>query len=145
VAEPTLFLSRNFHGEKPWRNEPDYIDCYDPLRALRTDTHLYLRRFLVHTKPAEPLPDLVPYATPDWTAWEKSWPLSTSPRHEEELYDLRRDPLELHNLAADAGHAGILSAFRDQLALAMTSTRDFLPGPKPTAPEPPGWGPAWRL
>jgi N-sulfoglucosamine sulfohydrolase len=138
-----LFLSRNFHGEKPWRYETDYLDLFDPLRALRTATHLYVRRFDPAAKPAEPLPGVIPTGEQSWAHWELSWALSAAPRPSEEVYDLRTDPLELTNVADEPAHAAALDELRTGLAAAMRETHDFLPGPPPARPHPPGWGSRW--
>lgn len=138
-----LFLSRNFHGEKPWRTEADYVDLFDPLRAVRTATHLYVRCLDPAAKPAEPQPGVRPTNEQNWENWELSWTLSAVPRPVEELYDLRTDPLELTNVATDPAHATTLNELRGYLATAMRETHDFLPGPPPVRPHPPGWGSRW--
>ena len=141
--EEALFLERNFHGEKPWRTEPDYIDCYDPIRAVRTATHLYLRNFRPDAKPPEPLPGAAAATVQDWANWETSWELPMRSRPEEELYLLTEDTLELHNVAADPAQADTLATLRSRLDGWMNATGDFLPDPPPVRPEEPGWGPAW--
>jgi arylsulfatase A-like enzyme len=48
----------------------------------------------------------------------------------DELYDLRRDPAELHNLAADVQHAKTLASLREVLASELKRTgaaREVLP------------------
>ncbi|MCC5842547.1 MAG: sulfatase-like hydrolase/transferase [Opitutales bacterium] len=141
--DDALFLERNFHGEKPWRTEDDYIDCFDPIRAVRTATHLYIRNFRPEAKPPEPLPGVALVTDQSWENWETSWALPAPPRTRpaEELYLLAEDPLELHNLAADPAHAATLAAHRSRLDAWMTATGDFLPEPPPVRPEEPGWGP----
>jgi arylsulfatase A-like enzyme len=44
----------------------------------------------------------------------------------DELYDLQSDPAELHNLAADPAHAGLLAEMRDRLAARMSAAGDPL-------------------
>lgn len=141
--DEALLLTRNFHGEKPWRTETDYLDCHDPTRALRTASHLYLRRFAPTAKPPEPLPGVLPSGPQTWDNWGTSWALPTTPRPAEELYDLTTDPLELHNVAATPAYASVLATLRARLANAMLETHDHLPFPPPPRPEPPGWGPTW--
>lgn len=141
--DPEIFLERNFHGETPWRTEPDYVDVYDPLRAVRTDTHLYIRNFTPAAKPSEPRPDAVSLANSGWESWHASWELPADSRPDEELYDLKADPLELNNLAGDPAHLETLNSLRAMLAQWMKETGDFVPGPPPQRPEPTGWGSHW--
>ena len=143
--EDAVFLSRNFHGEKPWRAEPDYIDCYDPIRAVRTGTHLYIRNFRPEAKPPEPLSGVAWLPDQDPKQWATSWTLPTQSRPEEELYLLAEDPLELHNVAADPAQAATLATLRSRLDAWMSATGDFLPDPPPDRAEEPGWGPAWPV
>lgn len=138
-----LFLSRNFHGEKPWRTEDDYIDCFDPLRAVRTSTHLYIRNYAPFCKPAEPMPDAEATERQEWQRWDTSWQLPEDPRPAEELFDLINDPMELNNIAADPVNAAILGELRAKLNNWQVTTGDFLPGLPPSRTEAPGWGPNW--
>jgi len=141
-GEP-LLLTRNFHGEKPWRTEAGYVDLFDPLRAVRTRDHLYIRRFRPEAKPDEPSTDLTPATIQAWEQWERSWVLPATARPADELYDLATDPCELRNVAADPARAETLAALRAQLARLMYETGDFLPGPPPFRPHPIGWGSRW--
>lgn len=56
------------------------------------------------------------------------------PRPEFELYDLRSDPGEFHNLADDPAYGAVLSALKAKLAAWKKSTGDITP-PRPTADE----------
>ncbi len=143
ASDTTLYLERNFHGEKPWRTETDYVDLCDPVRAVRTATHLYVRHFHPGARPAEPLPGGDVITGLPWNRWAESWKIPDQPRPEEELFDLKLDPLELNNVAGDKAHAAVLEDLRSKLAAWMEQTRDYPPGPPPERPEPPGWGPHW--
>lgn len=139
-----LFLTRNFHGERPTRREPDYVDCHDPLRAIRTRDALYIRTFAPEVKPPDPTPAQVqPLPSLPWSEWHASWAFPSAPRPVEELYDLRVDPLETIDRAAAPEARALLEGLRDRLAREMAATGDHLPGPPPPRPEPPGWGPNW--
>lgn len=140
-----IFLERNFHGEKPWRTEADYIDCYDPVRAVRTERFLYIRNFLPRAKPPEPLPGSGRSELIDWRDWDRSFNFPAYPRPEEELYDLQLDPLELNNVATHPEYQQALQEFRAQTAQWMADTNDFLPFAPPKRPEQPGWGPNWQI
>lgn len=138
-----LYLERNYHGEKPWRTEADYIDCYDPIRAVRTARYLYVRNFRPGAKPAEPTIPANVLPSPHWETWITSWSLPEEPRPEQELYDLARDPLEQCNLAQTPEYAGVLEELDHDLSRWMLDTSDFTLGHPPTRPEGLGWGPRW--
>ncbi len=139
-----IFLERNFHGEKPWRTEPKYVDCYDPTRAVRTRDHLYVRHFRPEAKPPEPLPGGIDAReTDDWSEWEKSWVPPVAKRAEEELYELEGDPNEVRDVAGDAAMEGVRSELRGRLENWMRQTGDFLPNEPPFQPEALGWGSGW--
>lgn len=143
TEEDVIYLERNFHGEKPWRTEEDYIDCLDPIRAVRSDRFLYIRNFDPSAKPAEPVAEVIAINDQHWQNWERSWQLSENLRQPEELYDLQADPLEQHNLATEPSYAPVLMEMRSRLQTWMTATGDYIPGPPPARPEAPGWGPHW--
>jgi arylsulfatase A-like enzyme len=114
-----------------------------PMRAIRTDEYLYIRNFL---------PDRWPVGTPDyenayienaWLAdtdngptktyiWEHReepggasfYDLSFARRPAEELYDLREDPGQLNNLAADPAYAAIKQELSQRLTAALEATGD---------------------
>ena len=109
-----LYLERNYHGEKLRPDDADWVDLYDPIRAIRTPEHLYIRHF-----------------RPD------AWPDITRP--EEEHYDLLQDPHECS--ALDDPHP--LPICRQLLDEDAKALGDFVPGPPPPRPEDPGWGPMW--
>lgn len=135
-----IYLERNFHGERPWRTEDDYVDCYDPVRALRTKDALYVRNFLPEAKPPEPLPrSIESVGTADWSCWEKSWQLPASARPAEELYLLNEDPQELRNVAGEDACA----EWRERLDGWIQKTGDFVPGDPPFESSGRGWGPRW--
>ncbi len=109
-----LYLERNFHGEKLRPDDADWTDLYDPIRAIRTPEHLYIRHYI-----------------PD------AWPGRFRPS--EELYDLVSDPRENHSVCDPAR----LESFRRLQESEARALADFVPGPPPPRLEQPGWGPAW--
>jgi arylsulfatase A-like enzyme len=109
-----LYLERNYHGEKLRPDDKDWTDLYDPIRAIRTPDHLYIRHYI-----------------PD--AWPDRF------RASEELFDLASDPGEEHPLTdPDA-----IQPFRDLQESDARALGDFVPAPPPPRPEKPGWGPKW--
>ncbi len=112
-----------------------------PIRALRTESFHYLRNLR---------PDLLPAGDEDDNASPigafgdvDNSPTKTeilrgrqepamapfyrsafAPRPVEELFDVRTDPFELHNLAADPAHAETLKQLRGELDRWMTDTGD---------------------
>jgi N-sulfoglucosamine sulfohydrolase len=140
---PSIFLERNFHGEMPWRTEKEYVDCYDPIRAVRTTTHLYIRNFIPAAKPVEPTPGVALSGPQNWQRWHESWELPAAPRPAEELYELAGDPLELCNIAGNPGASVELASLRGRLEKWIRESGDFIPGQPPARTEEPGWGKNW--
>jgi arylsulfatase A-like enzyme len=74
-----------------------YHDSFDPIRAIRTKEFSYIENY-AH----RPLLDL-PWDIEESPSGRAVAPLVTAPRPERELYDLRADPTETHNLLAGNG------------------------------------------
>lgn len=145
--QDAIFLERNYHGEKRQPDDPDYVDLYDPVRAVRTKHHLYIRNFHPDVRPAEPLPNDLPSAPTeeDWRTWQAyRRHIVTRNRPPSELYDLTDDPLEWVNRSGQAEMASLETACAKRLQEWMRETGDFIPDPPPPRPEPPGWGPHWK-
>jgi arylsulfatase A-like enzyme len=142
-----LFLSRNFHGELPFRVEKDYVDLYNPKRAVRTSTRLYVRNYAPFSQPRQPPPaECVPLPEETTADWGASWELPGGPMDPEELYDLRGDPDETINLATHPDQQAVLRELRKLLDHDMRTSGDFLPtGLPPPRPESPGWGANWPI
>jgi hypothetical protein len=112
-----------------------------PMRAVRTREFLYIRNFRpdrwpagdpeAQVDPKRPFGDcddgptkqyiLDHRATPEV---EKSFQLCFGKRPAEELYDLRADPHQLHNIAGQAGYASALARLRADLENWMKSAAD---------------------
>jgi len=73
-----------------------YHDSFDPIRAIRTNEYLYIENYA-----ARPLLDL-PLDIQDSPSGHAVAPFVAGPRPERELYDLRTDPSETHNLLTGA-------------------------------------------
>lgn len=124
-----------------------------PCRGLRTQDFLYIRNFEPSQWPTgqamSPQPP-IDFSDGSWpnfvgafsynvdpsptkqlmldqaTASEivASYQLAFGPRSEEELFDLRQDPDQLHNVASDAAYSQQLMLLRAQLAEALTASED---------------------
>jgi arylsulfatase A-like enzyme len=101
-------------------------DC--PMRAVRTATHKYIvnlhpeRTFYTHIVGCK---QGDPHHLPFWNTWVRQAKTDKRAaeivdrylhRPPEELYDIRKDPYEQHNLAADPAQAEVLDLLRKQLA-----------------------------
>jgi arylsulfatase A-like enzyme len=62
------------------------------------------------------------------------WKLSAYVTGEAELYDLRTDPGEAHNLARQAGHRATVAALYERLLAWQQETGDTLVLPEPATP-----------
>ncbi len=78
-----------------------YHDSFDPIRAIRTNEYLYIENYA-----ARPLLDL-PLDIQDSPSGHAVAPFVAGPRPERELYDLRTDPSETHNLLAAGDEPGV--------------------------------------
>lgn len=121
-----------------------------PSRALRTPGFLYIRNYT---------PERWPNGTPDWEnaallgTWygdtdngptktymvdhkddddehRQAWELSFGKRPAEELYDLAKDPDQLHNVADDPAYKGIKDTHAIRLTRDLVKTADPRESPK---------------
>jgi arylsulfatase A-like enzyme len=143
-----VFMERNYHGERPFRGAPDYIDKYDPIRAVRTCHFKYIWNVHPDARPDCPLPFDAPKGWNPLAAGQGDGldfiaPEMDRPRPEVELYDVRHDPQEFVNVAGRPEYAAVQVGLRARLDAWMRETGDFVPGDPPPRPEEPGWGRAW--
>jgi N-sulfoglucosamine sulfohydrolase len=105
------------------------VTMYYPMRSVRTRTHQYLLN-LAHELPYPHASDLWGSAT--WqevlkrndTMLGQRSRAAFEHRPREELYDLRDDPNEVKNLAADGKHAEVLDDLRAKLRKWQEATKD---------------------
>jgi arylsulfatase A-like enzyme len=105
--------------------EQTYHAAYEPMRAVRTERHVYIKRFDERDALVLPNTDDTP-AKDDLLAagWQQQ------PRHQEMLYDLYFDPDQQNNLIGAAGVADVVAGLRGELARWMAETEDpLLVGP----------------
>ena len=134
-----VFLERERHANVR-KNDSSY-----PVRAVRTRDFLYIRNLRPDRWPAgdpEVYFSVGPFGDIDGgptkslllerrtdPAIEKFFELATAKRSAEELYDLRKDPAEVRNLAADPAHREVLERMRAEMAKFRSETHDpWLPG-----------------
>ena len=109
--------------------ELTYHTTYDPMRAIRTERHKYVRSFadrplhLPAHVDASPTKDLLR----DRGFFEPRRPA-------EMLFDLAHDPLERTNIAGDPSSASVLDSLRDRLERWMRATGDPLLAGEVAAP-----------
>ncbi len=127
IPVPAHMQGRAFLGDQA--GEPreavyaarDRVDeAYDMIRSVRTDRYLYVRNYY----PNEPFPIWVPYlsnmpiykemlrldAEGKLTGAQKSW--FAYKRPPEELYDVKADPFQITNIAADPKFREVLGNMR---------------------------------
>jgi N-sulfoglucosamine sulfohydrolase len=132
-----VFSTRSAHGDPL----PSNASCFDQSRCVVTRTHklIYNAMWQIPYWPVdffnEPFwLELVKLNAQGGLAepWRRL--LFASPRPMFELYDLEKDPLELHNLAGQPAHAAKEFELRLALTEWMLLERDYLPLPAPDAP-----------
>ncbi|HSW45306.1 MAG TPA: sulfatase, partial [Phycisphaerae bacterium] len=114
-----VFASHNFHQ----------VTMYYPMRMIRTRQYKYILN-LAHCLEYPLASDL--WGSRTWqgilSSGGKRYGQRTTAallhRPREELYDLRKDPDEVHNLAGDPGHADTLARFRAELQKWQEDTAD---------------------
>jgi len=112
----------------------DRVDeSYDMIRSVRSRKYLYIRNYY----PNEPFPIWVPYlnkmpimqevmrldAQGKLIGIQKQWMADSRPP--EELYDVKRDPLQLTNLAAARKYKKVMGQMRFEHELWTRSTGDL--------------------
>ena len=108
-------------------------ECFDTIRFVRNDRFQYNRNFHPELPFGQPMSYL--WNHDSWHAWKslhEEGKLSGPParffadhKPVEELYDVRRDPWQIHNLASDREYRDILLEMRAKLAADMRQTGDL--------------------
>jgi N-sulfoglucosamine sulfohydrolase len=103
-----LFLEYHYHTK------------YDPVRAIRTPDYLYIRNFHPDAKYRYTPPEILAMPSPQRDEWPNNRVLGNMPfdhpslkdwpaRPREQLYDLRRDPLQFTDVAREPAYAQTLA------------------------------------
>lgn len=106
-----------------------------PMRAYRTKDYLYIRNFKPDRWPAgtweSGYRDMDPGPAKEWLIahrqdpqYEKYIKIAFERRPEQELYDLKRDPDEMNNVAGDTAYAAVLKEYAQKLDSVLISTHD---------------------
>ncbi|MCA9836740.1 MAG: sulfatase [Trueperaceae bacterium] len=100
-----------------------------PRRAVYTTDFVYIRNYVPERWPAGDPPnygEAYSYLLVDksGTGLEPFFSLATSKRPAEELYDLRVDPDQMVNVAANADYAEVLETLRNRLLAKQQATQD---------------------
>ncbi|MBY8986887.1 MAG: sulfatase-like hydrolase/transferase, partial [Candidatus Lokiarchaeota archaeon] len=101
--------------------EKNFHEIYDPLRSVRTKEFKYIRNF----EPSEFL-YRIPLDIERGLSGQELKDKIKIKRAEEELYDLKKDPHENHNLINDPAYDKILIEMRQKLTNWMKETNDPL-------------------
>ena len=128
LRNPKLTLHDFVFAERNWH------DYEDRVRAVRDKRFKYIRNFY-HDLPNTPPADVVrSIAYREMIRLRDEGKLADAqkntfiqPRAKEELYDIKNDPYELRNLAADLAQAKRLKRFRRALAKWQEETNDVDP------------------
>lgn len=99
--------------------EQTYHAAYEPMRAVRDDRHIYLRRFDDRDSPVLPNLDTTPARDEYLAAGFKE-----RPRYSEMLYDHFFDPDQMDNLIGSPQHKEIAAELRGALRDWMVETAD---------------------
>jgi arylsulfatase A-like enzyme len=147
-ARDAVFIGRERHVEVARDGFLPY-----PQRAIRSASHLYIINFKPDRWPlgepyrldgADPptleelghdtrvtMPDEDAGPTKTWMIgarnepqWKAHFQRAYGKRPREELYDVKTDPHQIHNLAADPAHAGIRAALETRLMNELAATGD---------------------
>ena len=119
-----IFFERNVH------------DRFDPVRCVRTRHYHYMRNYRPEALDYDPLPFQLPPGYRD----DEQPDLPLTARPEEELYDLRTDPMEFFNLAQRPELGAVKDGLVSRMARWMRETDDFLlRGEEPQPHAPPGF------
>jgi len=100
-------------------SEKSFHEYYDPIRSVRTDNI----KFIINFEKSKCLYQLGADMKQD-ALGKYMLERINKPRPDEELYDLKKDPKEIHNLIDDPNYKDILNESRNKLYEWMKQTKD---------------------
>jgi arylsulfatase A-like enzyme len=110
-----IFAERNWHGAS-----------YDPMRSVRSEKYHLIRNFDTSLKSGW-TPENVPEVKETFKSYPSSlFPGGTEPREEVELFDVKKDPYDWHNVAGDPALADVKEELLGALDRWMHDTDDPL-------------------
>lgn len=128
LTNPTSSIRDYVYAEDHWHDHEDYG------RAIRTNQYKYIRNFypdLPNTPPADALRSPSFQSMLQLKGEGKLSPAQRAvfmaPRAEAELYDIKKDPNELNNLAKSVEYAAVLKQMQAYMTDIRTATQDKLP------------------
>lgn len=117
-------------GDRPVFAEVTYHAAYEPMRAVRTDRYVWIRRFEEDPRPVPANVD----DSPAKEAWLAAGGIDR-PQAAGELYDRWLDPMETRNLADDPAFGAVRAGLEARLRQWMEETGDpLLEGAVPLPP-----------
>ncbi len=128
LTDPSAVTREYAFSERHWHDYDDLV------RSVRTTRYKYIRNYypdLPNTPPADAgrsptFQKMLQLRDQGELTADQMTPFVT-PRPIEELYDLKYDPDELHNLAYDMGSKAVLDDMRTALEEWREETADFVP------------------
>ena len=103
--------------------ERNYTNDYDPARMVRSDRHKYIRKGLRTAIFDFQIPEIDQFPG-SWRKSEATRAFYPQKRAMENLYDLERDPAELHNVIDDPEYAAVLERMSGALDAHLEETDD---------------------
>ena len=149
IPVPEVMQGQSFYGENYQPREFVFAardrcdETVDLIRAVRTDRFKYIRNFF----PQKPLAQYNQYKDgkeivqhmrklyADGNLKPEIAQYFEAPRPAEELYDLKNDPFEMHNLAQDPAFQDTLQHMQEILLSTIKATNDLGFVPEPIAEE----------
>ena len=139
-AGKPIFSSDEIKSREYIYGASDRVDeGFELARSIRTKQHLYIRNYLPHLPLLQPnwytdhseIMKALKQArnSPDLTQAQQSIFAPTRPV--EELYDVVRDPHQLHNLASDKHQGGLIQQMRKTLRQEILKNHDTAFAPEP--------------
>ena len=120
-----LLKGKPYHRREHIFVEMTWHDRYNPMRGIRTDRYKYLRNF--GKRPLVYIPADI-YDSPSGKAVREEYYKTVRPV--EELYDLKSDPKELHNIIDEPKYQDIAKSLQSRLTDWLEQTNDpLLKGP----------------
>ncbi|MFX1516676.1 MAG: sulfatase [Promethearchaeota archaeon] len=128
----SLLKGKEYNEREHIFTELTYHDCYNAMRAIRTNKWKFIKNFeILLTRFEIPIGFV---ATESTELYIERNPDFHSPREVEELYNLDKDPTEMENLAGDPKYLHIKETLKQTLMQWLEETKDPILSGKVAAP-----------